>query len=211
MAFDIKARIYYDAEFTGLTKDTSLISVGFTTDDQNDYFYAEFNDYDDSKVDQWLQKHVIDNMIYNGHENARQVFNDSDNIITVMKGNKNEVQCALNKWLFDIHAKNDKQIQFYTDCYAYDWVLLNDLITNGKSALYIPKFIYYIPFDLSTLMQSKGIDPDINREEFAGTSEIQNLLDSEPFKTMATNKNVKHNSLWDAFVAKKCFQRIYSM
>ena len=27
-------------------------------------FYAEFSDYDKSQVDEWIQKHVIDNLIF---------------------------------------------------------------------------------------------------------------------------------------------------
>lgn len=34
-------------------------------------------------------------------------------------------------------------------------------------ALKIPKEVYYIPFDLSTLLQQAGKDPDVNREVFA--------------------------------------------
>ena len=38
-------RIYYDAEFTGLHINTTLISIGMVSD-SGSFFYAEFNDYD---------------------------------------------------------------------------------------------------------------------------------------------------------------------
>ena len=66
-------------------------------------------------------------------------------------------------------------------------VLFNDIF---GTAFDIPKNIYYIPFDLSTLLYVKGIDPDINREEFA------NMKDGSQ----------KHNALWDAKVIKRCFE-----
>ena len=56
--------IYYDAEFTGLHKNTTFISIGLVTE-KGSYFYAEFNDYDESQVDDWIQKHVINNLQFN--------------------------------------------------------------------------------------------------------------------------------------------------
>ena len=46
-----------------------------------------------------------------------------------------------------------------------------------------------IPFDICTLFYAKGIDADINREEF---SEM-------------TEGSQKHNALWDAKVIRECY------
>ena len=35
-------KVFLDTEFTGLTKDTDLISIGLYIDEEN-YFYGEFN------------------------------------------------------------------------------------------------------------------------------------------------------------------------
>ena len=45
--------LYFDTEFTGLHKDTTLISLGIISED-NRTFYAEFSDYNKSQVDNWI-------------------------------------------------------------------------------------------------------------------------------------------------------------
>ena len=39
--------IYFDAEFTGLHRNTQLISIGMYSPLSGAYLYAEFNDFDD--------------------------------------------------------------------------------------------------------------------------------------------------------------------
>ena len=51
-------------------------------------------------------------------------------------------------------------------------------------------------FDLSTLFQIKGIDPDIDRELFAFSGS-----DKSP------DSMLKHNSLWDAIIIRKCYEK----
>ena len=46
---------------TGLHRNTSLISIGLRTE-FGSYFYAEFTDYDQSQINEWLQEHVIGNL-----------------------------------------------------------------------------------------------------------------------------------------------------
>ena len=84
------------------------------------------------------------------------------------------------------------EIEMWSDCLAYDWVLFCQLFEGALSA---PSYIYYIPFDISTLFKIKKIDPDISREGFIGKS----------------NTNEKHNSLWDAKVIRKCYQKLISL
>ena len=55
-------RVYWDCEFTGLHKNTTLISIALVGDD-NKCFYAEFNDYDDSQIDSWLEENVMNKLI----------------------------------------------------------------------------------------------------------------------------------------------------
>ena len=80
-----------------------------------------------------------------------------------------------------------EQVEIWSDCLSYDWVLFNQIFGH---AFNIPKNVYYIPFDICTLFKVKGINPDINREEFA------NMKDGSQ----------KHNALWDAKVIKRCFE-----
>lgn len=204
-----RARIYYDAEFTGLHRGTTLISIGMYSETTGSYFYGEFSDYDRSQVDEWLQEHVISNLVMSNEEDGYHVYRQSlyDKTPSVMcKGSTEYVGKELISWLDLEHKYADRKIQFYTDCYAYDWMLLNDLICEDGRALNLPDFIDYIPIDLSTIMYFVGVDPDVTREEFASKSRQEALTKVQPFSEMG--ENIKHNSLWDAVIAYLCFYKI---
>lgn len=189
--------LYFDTEFTGLHKDTTLISIGIVSDDGRS-FYAELTDYDKSQVDDWIQVNVIDNLIFKApnigeHEHNSMQRHEASNPIgnplnkgysMEIRGNKLEVSKELRKWMnqFD-------EVKMYSDCLAYDWVLFNDLFGH---AFNIPKNVYYIPFDICTIFEMNGIDADISREEF-----INNSVYGE-----------KHNALYDAKVIKECYQKL---
>lgn len=171
--------LYFDTEFTGLHKDTTLISIGIISDD-NGFFYAELNDYDKSQINEWLKKNVIDNLRYNN----KDTFRAESGYNLSVKGNLKEVSEALKEWIGQF-----KDIKIWSDCLAYDWVLFNHLFGH---AFNLPKNIYYIPFDICTLFEVKGIDADISREEFINNSVIGN----------------KHNSLYDAKVIRACYKKL---
>lgn len=187
-------KIFFDTEFTGLHQKTTLISIGCIVED-GDTFYAELTDYDASQVDEWIQTNVIDKLFIM----PRLVSADNQNMN--VSGNKRTVEHYLRKWLVEQSTKNavygdmrnvfpdrhPQTIEVWSDCYAYDWVLFCDLFGGAFS---IPDCVYYIPFDLATLFKLKGIDPDINREEYAGMS-----------------GGNKHNALWDAQVIKACYEK----
>ena len=62
--------IYFDTEFTGLHKDTTLISIGLVTEN-GDTFYAEFDDYDKTQCNDWIQENVINNLY--GEERIKEL------------------------------------------------------------------------------------------------------------------------------------------
>lgn len=205
-----KLRIYYDAEFTGLNRKTSLISIGLVSD-SGTVFYAEFSDYDQNQVNEWIQKNVIQNLTMNDIdiEDNGDCYSDkmylpsiinNDSVYNMkVKGDTNSIKAKLLEWLQNESTAAGKQIQIFTDCYAYDWVLMLDMICQYGDGINIPDYINYIPIDLSTLLWNIGVDPDINREEFVG-----------PYNTIPLVVQAKHNSLWDAYVAKVCFEKIIS-
>ena len=55
-------KVFFDTEFTGLHKNTTLISIGLISE-CGKTFYAEFWDYDKTQIDEWLQTNVLDNLI----------------------------------------------------------------------------------------------------------------------------------------------------
>lgn len=171
-------KIFFDTEFTGLHQNTTLISIGCVADNNHE-FYAELTDYDKDQVDDWIQENVIRNLIL---ESCGWVSSGGYRKMSV-KGNHIQVAYELKDWLSQFN-----QVEMWSDCLSYDWVLFNQLFGH---AFNIPENVYYIPFDICTLFKIKGIDPDINREEFAG-------LTGES----------KHNALWDAQVIKLCYEKL---
>lgn len=214
MKFNDKLKIYYDAEFTGLHRNTSLISIGLVSD-TGSYFYAEFTDYDEKQVNDWIRENVIDNLLYNNESNfVKRVnvkqsihINDKVSYNVRIKGGTDIIKSELLDWLKNESEVSEKQIQIYTDCYAYDWVLLNELICENGDALNIPEFINYIPIDLSTLLFISGIDPDITRENFVSEKYLNDLKTTKIFQEVESD--IKHNCLWDALVARGCFHKLF--
>lgn len=175
-------KLFFDTEFTGLHQTTTLVSLGIV-DENGRYFYAEFTDYDKSQINDWLQNNIIDNLQFT--TDAKWETN-GDNFVIV--GDSKQIKSALTMWL---EKYKDEQIEFWSDVYAYDWVLFNGLLADYSSGYpVLPQNIYYIPFDLATAFKIKGIDPDISRNDYAG------------------GLNVQHNALSDATVIKKCYEKV---
>lgn len=200
-----KTKIFFDTEFTGLHKNTTLVSIGFVADGGQS-FYAEFTDYDKSQVDEWIKKNVIEKLqmthkitascgSYEDWESETRPHSYFGNALGFALAEKNmeQFKCIgktpmvrdrLEKWFAQFGP-----VEIWSDCLSYDWVLFNNIFGDAFS---IPKNIYYIPFDICTLFKVKGIDPDINREEF---SELPDL-------------GLKHNAKWDAKVIKTCYDKL---
>jgi hypothetical protein len=184
-------RIFFDTEFTGLHKNTTLISLGFVSEDGR-YFYAEFTDYDKSQVDSWIEENVIDNFILSDMEVNTSRCNTLRELSS--KGSKSYVVEDLKIWLSQF-----REIEIWSDCLAYDWVLFCDIF---GTAFDIPENIFYIPFDICTVFRMLGFNPDINREEFIGEEALENI------KRVFKGKEQKHNALWDALVIKECYNKL---
>ena len=187
-------KLFYDSEFTGLQQKTTLISIGFITEN-NDTFYAEFDDYDRTQIDEWLSENIIQKLKYNEDTPFIEVsLDENDNNVTIMKGNSKEIVREFENWLYNIAGVTPEEVtdplfEVWSDCLSYDWVLFNQMWDH---AFNIPKIVYYIPFDICTGFKIFDIDPDVSREAFA---EITEDID-------------KHNSLWDAKVIKACYEKI---
>ncbi len=174
-------KIFFDTEFTGLHQKTTLISIGLVA--ENGYsFYAELTDYDPNQVNEWLEQNVMSHLVWKTNKNKSL---DGGDLYVSHNGDSSYVANKLAEWLaqFDL-------CEMWSDCLSYDWVLFCQLWGH---AFNIPKNVYYIPFDISTLFYAKGFDPDINRETFVFGEE-------KPDK--------KHNSLWDAQVIKLCYEKL---
>jgi hypothetical protein len=196
-------KLFFDTEFTGLRKDTTLVSIGIISED-NKTFYAELTDYNKDHIDTWLKQNVIDNLLYSeppqGEENHYSMQRHSDNPIgnRIDKSYSLEVRCSkdelkehLTQWL----SQFDK-VEMWSDCLAYDWVLFCDIFGH---AFNVPENVLYIPFDICSLFKLNDIDPDISREKFVGIVNSKGQNETNEFLQ-------KHNALFDAKVIKKCYE-----
>lgn len=180
---DTRQKLFFDMEFTGLHKDTTIVSIGIV-DSYDNTFYAEFTNYDKDQVenDKFLKEQVIDNLYLTEPFTKENVYGSGKHI--TCKGDSKFIREQLEKW-FATYG----DVEMWSDCLAYDWVLFNHIFGNAFS---IPKNVYYIPFDICTVFKLKGIDPDISREAF-----IDYSVEGE-----------KHNALYDAKAIKACYCKL---
>ena len=181
--------IYFDTEFTGLHKDTTLISIGLISEDDKT-FYAEFTDYDDSQVDDWIKTNVIDNLIIKDYGVTKDTWNE-----TIVKGSKTLIKFYLSMWLSQFES-----VQLISDVCHYDMVLFIDIF---GSAWDLPKNVnpscHDINQDIANYLEIDEKDAfDTNRERLLLYFDEQSELPSGD----------KHNSLYDARVIKELYERI---
>lgn len=188
-------KIFFDTEFTGLHKDTTLISIGLV--DENDRtFYAEFMDYDKSQVDDWIENNVISHLTLGNYEHYGFVINN-----TFACGSKEYVRQKLEKWLEDYD-----EVQLVSDCCHYDMVLLIDIWGH---AFNIPKKINPACHDINQDIAkdfnvSEAAAFDMSREDILNSyNEI--VKDKWPDDVIEINGN-KHNALYDARVIKEIYK-----
>ena len=172
-------RVFFDTEFTGLHRNTTLISIGLVSEDGRT-FYAEFNDFDQTQLNDWLRDNVLSHLQFIGIDSSTPILNLEHH---VMKSNRHGVTLALSDWLAQFES-----IEMWADCPAYDWVLFCDLFGGS---LHVPKEIFPNAFDVATLLNLAGIDPTVNRDEFVGLSDV-----------------TIHNALDDARLAKACYEKV---
>jgi hypothetical protein len=195
-----RTKVFMDCEFTGLHQNTTLISIGLIAE-SGETFYAELTDYDKSQIDEWLQKNVIDNLILANYlDSCEFEIKEHD---TVVLANKETTKKYLDIWL-----RQFEQVEIWSDCLSYDWVLFNQIFGH---AFNIPKNVYYIPFDICTMFKERGIDPDVNREEFISNVRSENGEILHFDKQGNLSQAQKHNALWDAKVIKACYEKLINV
>ncbi|OUO77930.1 hypothetical protein B5F53_12015 [Blautia sp. An249] len=195
--------LFFDMEFTGLRQNTTPISLGIVSEDGK-RFYAEFTDYNESQCDKWIKENVIkhmslknrglgawaDELEINGEIIEDGIFN--------VYGNERFISDNLKIWLEDFDT-----IQFVSDVCHYDFVLLVDLLTNGGTALDLPRNISAVCHDLNMDIAQHFHMSD---HEAFGMSREQIMNDLCRPEDIVTGD--KHNSLYDAEVIRAIYQEI---
>lgn len=192
--------LFFDTEFTGLHKDTTLISLGIISED-NKCFYAKLTDYDVTQVDDWISKNVIDKLEIS--EEIRALYD-----VYEVEGTTQEVKEALLYW---IGSLDDTHFDLVSDVCHYDMVLFVNLF---GTAFDLPEFIspccydinqdiYYISFSMEEAF-------DTNREELLDklTKHSEDDLYYSARTVLDLGENSKHNSLYDAIVIKALYEAL---
>lgn len=177
-------KLFFDTEFTGLHKDTTLISLGMVDEDGRT-FYAEFNDYDKSQCDEWIQKNVLNNLI----NDSNKIDYESDDWFII--GDKNFIKTMLSKWL-----KQYDSVELVSDVCHYDMVLFIDIFGGA--------------FDLPNNINPSCHDINQDIALYYGISETEAFEKSRE-KIADVIQGIKHNALYDAKVIKSIYKKIFTM
>lgn len=180
-------KIFFDTEFTGLHKNTTLISIG-CVDEAGRTFYAEFIDYDRNQCDDWIKNNVIAHMKHVESPAGPSLYMRHDGSCEV-SGTRSMVAQALKNWL----DKYDN-VQLVSDVCHYDMVLFIDLFGGA--------------FDLPS--QITPACHDINQD----IARYFHISEKDAFdKCREDIINIpidgdKHNSLYDAKVIRAIYNQI---
>lgn len=180
-------KIFFDTEFTGLHKDTNLISIGLISENGKE-FYAEISGIDDRDIDDnWLKENVLNHTVEYGNGYVLDIVDDENNYYV---GSKQDIASFLQEWLMQFD-----DIELVSDVCHFDMVLFIDLF---GSAFDVPMNIcpacYDINQDIARLYNLSLKDAfDYSREK---------ILEGH-------NVNVtgeKHNAMYDARVIKTLYE-----
>lgn len=187
--------IYFDCEFTGLRKDTSLISIGFVSENGEEFYY-EFEDYDKNQCDDWIKNNVLNNTVFLNLSSEEE----KDRLMTQFHQQKKNYWCGTKencRQLLEDWFEQFRDVQLVSDVCHYDMMLFIDLFgTPFDLPDNVSPVCYDINQDISLL---EGVSEreafDINREEFLEEHNKSNIID----------KDAKHNSLYDAKIIKEIY------
>lgn len=178
-------KVFFDTEFRGLHKNTTLISIGLISEDRR-IFYAELTDYDKEQCDDWIKKNVIANLI------ITKLPSDKKYIPNYHIGTKDNIAVTLENWF-----RQFKNVELVSDVCHYDMVLLIDLFRN---ALNLPT---------NVCPSCHDINQDIARYY---NIDLQTAFDKSREKILWDNYKEhavggeKHNALHDAKVIRELYQ-----
>ena len=199
-------KIFFDTEFTGLHKDTTLISIGLI-DERGRTFYGEFSDYDESKCDDWIRENVIKHLKWSKEGPVEDFVNIYANGWEAF-GSKEYIKIVLTEWL----SKYDN-VELVSDCCHYDMVLFIDIFGDAWS---IPDVVnpacHDINQDIAKYFDISEREAfDLSREKIIEKVNIDNQDIANHFDISKSQKIIniegdKHNALYDAKVIKEIYE-----
>lgn len=199
-------KIFFDTEFTGLHKDTTLISIGLI-DKYGRTFYGEFSDYDESKCDNWIRENVIKHLKWSKEGPVEDFVNIYDNAWEAF-GSKEYIKIVLTEWLSKYN-----NVELVSDCCHYDMVLFIDIFGDAWS---IPDVVnpacHDINQDIAKYFDISEREAfDLSREKIIEKVNIDNQDTANHFNISKSQKIIniegdKHNALYDAKVIKEIYE-----
>lgn len=199
-------KIFFDTEFTGLHKDTTIISIGLI-DENGRTFYGEFSDYDESQCDNWIRENVIKHLKWCKEGPVEDFVNIYVNSWEAF-GSKEYIKIVLSEWL----SKYD-YVDLVSDCCHYDMVLFIDIFGDAWS---IPDVVnpacHDINQDIAKYFDISEKEAfDLSREKFIEKVNIdrqdeQNNFDISEEEKIINIEGDKHNSLYDAKVIREIYK-----
>jgi len=179
-------KIFFDTEFTGLHKDTTLISIGLVSED-NRKFYAELVDYKEDQCDDWIKENVIKNLYKTDKEKRRTTY-----IPNYHLGGKYEIAKVLDNWFVQFDS-----VELVSDVCHYDMVLLIDLFGG---AFLLPEKVCPACYDINQDIASKY---NLTQQQAFDKSREEILFNAYKDKEITGDK---HNSLYDARIIRELYQ-----
>lgn len=199
-------KIFFDTEFTGLYKDTILISIGLI-DKYGRTFYGEFSDYDESKCDNWIRENVIKHLKWSKEGPVEDFVNIYDNAWEAF-GSKEYIKIVLTEWLSKYN-----NVELVSDCCHYDMVLFIDIFGDAWS---IPDVVnpacHDINQDIAKYFDISEREAfDLSREKIIekvniDNQDIANYFDISKREKIINIEGDKHNALYDAKVIKEIYE-----
>lgn len=190
--------LYFDTEFTGLQKDTSLISLGIISEDGH-CFYAKFTDYNQKQVNDWIKENVLAKL-----ELSKEITDLYD--VYEVEGTKEEIREALLYWLGEL---DDTHFDLVSDVCHYDMILFIDIFGG---AFDLPEFISPACYDINQDIYYSSTNMaqafDVNRETLLKEL-VENSIDDiyyEMLPILELSDESKHNSLYDAIIIKALYE-----
>lgn len=176
-------KVFFDTEFTGLHKNTSLISIGLISEDGKK-FYAEMTDYDRTQIDEWIEENVINNLW------IKLGKFDWDYPDFYHYDNKEIIADRLKKYFDQFDT-----VELVSDVCHYDMMLLIDLFgTAFDLPSNVSPVCHDINQDIAKYHKISNADAfDVSRESILENNKI-NI------------KGLKHNALYDAEVIKAIYE-----
>lgn len=191
--------IALDMEFTSLSRNTELISLGLVNNHQA--FYFENKDWsfrtihDAPRQKDWLNRNVVPHLMF--ADSTETVYKTTLNQLGletyIVHDTVENMAMHLSAWL-----RKYEHIVVVGDVVQYDWVLFCDIFGGAQ---YIPKNVFYIPIDIASLLYDRG------GKHFADESRI-NIYNEYTENTYKFFDIVPHNALHDAYVIKYIFENV---